>query len=770
MLVPAALAGSLLLAAPSAVRAADGLTETGTTTYEVLPASGTIKVQIKVSDYNGKPDSTSGGVNYIYFWNATEIAVETEAGAVSATSNAGAVTQTVLSSDQSYHYVQIGYPDVHYGQTRLVTASYSIPAGPHAPGGFRAVSAYASLCLGGNGYDTGSVSLVIPDGFAVTVERGGALDKTGDAGGKQTYSSGPQSAPYKFWSCIHADNPANLVHTPLTAAGQAFDIQAWPEDAAWSTALQSDLSTEAGSLEGLTGLTLPGGTIDVIEAGDSQLGNYGGTFNSASDTAYVPETIDPATVAHELSHVWFNTKLFNDRWAMEGLAGYSQKAAGAGNYKTCSEPGPYPGTGAPNLGTWLLLANDASPQDVAVSTWQYAASCYIFTSLADLMGADGFRNVLKAAAGGEIAYVGADPNEKLPGAGLPLTAKEVLDLLDERGLIPAGLSGLDTAQTLLSGYGILGAADLAGRSAARATYHALASDAGTWKLPAAVRTPMSNWDFAAATTAMATARQIIDLRDTVTGEVTGLSLDGSAIEKSFEATASQADLDAVLASMQKASAAAVNVASAQQLRNDASGFVAGIGLLGIDVGGEIDRAKADLAASQPDLAAAEAESAADQLRNAAAQGWLRLAAAAISLLILLLLVGAAMALRGRRKRSLGAIGGRPGPWAQASPRALAPGSRRPVSGSGRPNPTQVAPLGAAPEPEPIIEQVKRARPPIGASAVPGRPGELPHAGPEPSAGARHLPEPAALPLSEEPRLWEWSDSPSTRDEGSDRRN
>ena len=743
MLVPVALAGSLLLAAPGPARAADGLTETGTTTYEVLPASGTIKVGIQVSDYNGKPDSTSGGVNYIYFWNATEIAVETEAGAVSATSNAGAVSQTVLSTDQNYHYVQLGYPDVHYGQTRLVTASYSIPAGPHAPGGFRAVSAYASLCLGGNGYDTGTVSLVIPDGFAVTVERGGALSKTGDVGGKQTYSSGPQDAPYKFWSCVHADNPGNLVHTALTAAGQAFDIQAWPEDAAWSATLQSDLGTEAGSLEALTGLMLPGGTIDVIEAGDSQLGNYGGTFNSASDTAYIPETIDPATVAHELSHVWFNTKLLNDRWAIEGLAGYSQRAAGSGSYKTCSEPGPYPGTGAPNLGTWLLLGNDASPQDVAVSTWQYAASCYIFTSLADLMGADNLRSVLKAAATGETAYVGADPSEKLPGAGLPLSARQVLDLLDERGLIPAGLSGLDTAQTLLSGYGILSGVDLTGRSAARATYHALAADAGTWKLPAAVRTPMSNWDFAAATTAMATARQIIAVRDSITKEVTGLSLDGSAVEKSFEAAASQADLDAVLASIQKASAAADNVASAQQLRNDANGFVAGIGLLGIDVGGEIDRAKADLAAAQSDLAAAEAESAADHLRNAAAQGWLRLAAAAISLLILLLLVGAAMALRGRRERRLAVADIRAGPWAQASPRTPATVSRRPES-------TSAAPLEAAPEPEPIA-QVKRARPPIGSRATPGGPGEPTHAGPEPAGGARHLSEPAAPRSATQPK-------------------
>jgi len=315
----------------------------------------------------------------------------------------------------------------------------------------------------------------------------------------------------------------------------------------------------------------------------------------------------------------------------------------------------------------------------------------------------------------------------------------------------------------------LGGADLAGRSAARATYHTLASDAGTWKLPAAVRTPMSNWDYAAATTAMATARQIIDVRDAITKEVTGLSLDGSAIEKSFEAAAGQADLEAVLASIQKASAAADNVASAQQLRNDANGFVAGIGLLGVDIGGEIDRAKADLVAAQPDLAAAEAESVADQLRNAAAQGWLRLAAVAISSLIVLLLVGAAMALRGRRKRSLAVADIRPGPWAQAWPRTRAPGSRRPVAGSRRTAPTPAAPLGAAPEPETIIEQVKRARPPIGSSAAPRRPGELSHAGPEPAAGARHLPEPDAAPLPEEPRLWDWADFRSTRDEGPDRR-
>ena len=54
---------------------------------------------------------------------------------------------------------------------------------------------------------------------------------------------------------------------------------------------------------------MPGGTIAIMEVGDWQLGEYGGAYNATTATAYIPETVLPDTIAHELSHIWFNRKI-----------------------------------------------------------------------------------------------------------------------------------------------------------------------------------------------------------------------------------------------------------------------------------------------------------------------------------------------------------------------------------------------------------------------------------------------------------------------------
>jgi hypothetical protein len=236
----------MLGVAPTAARADGGMIETGTTTYEVVPGKNLIQVTIQISIYNATPNKvTSTGIEYI-FWNLTEITVEQEAGPVSATSDAGAVSQSVISTDKYYRYIDLNYPRVYYGQTRVVTATYSIPAAPHAAGGFRAGQAYASLCAVGNGWDTGTVSVVLPTGFKLYVDDGSDLTQSNASGDKQVYSSGTQASPNKFWTCVDAEDAANLTHTPLTAAGQAFDIESWPEDASWSSSIRTDVGGESG--------------------------------------------------------------------------------------------------------------------------------------------------------------------------------------------------------------------------------------------------------------------------------------------------------------------------------------------------------------------------------------------------------------------------------------------------------------------------------------------------------------------------------------------
>jgi hypothetical protein len=732
----------MLGVAPTAARADGGMIETGTTTYEVVPGKNLIQVTIQISIYNATPNKvTSTGIEYI-FWNLTEITVEQEAGPVSATSDAGAVSQSVISTDKYYRYIDLNYPSVYYGQTRVVTATYSIPAAPHAAGGFRAGQAYASLCAVGNGWDTGTVSVVLPTGFKLYVDDGSDLTQSNASGDKQVYSSGTQASPNKFWTCVDAEDAANLTHTPLTAAGQAFDIESWPEDASWSSSIRTDVGGDVVSLEKLTGLKMPGGTITILEAGDQQLGEYGGLYNPKTTTASIPETVRADTVAHELAHVWFNQSLFQDKWAMEGLAGYSEQAAGAGNYTPCAEPGAYPGSGTPDLKAWQLLTNNSTAAQQDLLDWQYAASCYLFTDLAASMGSANFRNVLDAAAAGEMAYIGDIADEKRAGAGLPLSSRELLDLIDERGMVAAGSSDLDAAQNLLAKYGLFDPATLAARSSARAAYHSLATAAKTWKMPGVIREPMTNWQFDNAQAAMATASQIIGVRDAIQQKVSGLNLDGTDLQKKFEAAATQAELTDLLALIKKEADAADKLDQATRLQDDNHSLLQAIGLLGTDLTTPLKQARTDLQNIKPDDASAAAQSVIDRINGSGDQGLLRGGGVVGALAVLLLLLALVIAFR-RRRPAVVVIG----PGTQIGPVVMLPPGPMDVSQN-----TWQAPQG----PDTYWPPAGTWQPPTAPPAAPlAAPTAWPPAPPPawPPAGTWQPPEdPPADPGSEPPSI------------------
>jgi len=739
LFAPIVIAASILLVAPPAVLAANGMTETGTTTYEVVPSKSVITVTVKLSIYNGKPDTvTSTGSTY-YYWNATSIAVENEAGPVKVTSNAGGVSQTTTSTDQYYRYIKLIYPNVYYGQTRVVTATYSIPAGPHAPGGYRAGSAYVSLCAIGNGYDTGSVSVVVPTGFDLYVDYGSQLDSTGTSGGNQVFSSGTQASPYKFWTCVDGEDPANLTHTSLTASGQTFDIEGWPEDTTWKAAVQEEVGGDVQRLEDLTGLTMPGGTIKIVEAGDMQLGEYGGVYNSLTHTASIPESAEKDIVAHELSHVWFNRTTLTDKWMSEGLAGYSEKASGPGNYTACKDPGAYPGKGSPDLTTWMTLTNNSSTQDQKILDWQYSAACYIFTSVANSTGPAYFKAVLAALSANEMAYTGGEPGEQLADVNLPATSKQLLDLIDERGMVPAGFTD-DTTQNLLAKYGIFDTTTLAARSTARAAYHSLVTAAGKWKLPLAIRGPMSSWGFAQAGTAMDTAKQVIGIRDSIAALVPGLSLDGTVLQKKFESAATQADLADLLTLIKKEADAAAKVDQATKLRNGSRSILQTIGLLGADLETPLTGARTDLQNIKTDSAVTQAQSVIDLIDNSNDQGMMRAGAVAAALGLLLVLIALIVLLLRRRKRAVAPTGpaapfyAYPPPdydpatgaplWPPAGPPAgeLPPAPPAPPAGEWPPTAPPPAEAGAWQPPEPT------ASPPAG--EWPPAPPAAPTTGPE----------------------------------------
>jgi hypothetical protein len=641
--IPLLLGSTLALSSPAQTRAANGMTETGVTTYEVLPSKAQIKVTVVLSDHNTKPNS--GG--YYYYWAATEMAEELQGGAITATSNGGKVKQKVLETGNYYRFVELDYPPVLYGQTRVVTATYSIPAGPKASGGFRALSAYASFCAVGNGVDSGSIQVVVPDGFELWINAGDDLSLVSDKNGKQVYTTGTSAQPYKLFTCVNADKPGALVSTPITAGQQSVTVQSWPEDASWNSIVTADVTADIPALEKLTGLTMDETPVKIIEAGDSELGDYGGLYDTDNHIAYIPETVQDDTIAHELSHIWFNGKTLADKWMSEGLAGFSEQAAGGGKYTPCKSPGTYPGSGQPNLDTWLMLDSSSTTQDIQVSDYQYAASCYIFTTLAGDMGADSFRAVLVAAFADEMAY---QPTPKAKSsATMPITGRHMLDLIDELGMVPGGVEDLDTAGDLLAKFGIFDESTLGKRSVARAAYHDLLASADAWHIPPVILNAMESWDFATAETAMDTAKDIIAARDDAESKVSGLALDGTTLQTDFETATTQTDLDDLLVTMQKVLAAANTVSDAASARDASHTILQTIGLIGTDLDAPLTRATEDLKALKLDTASAEAQTVIDAIDSSGGQGVERTGLAFGAVLALLLLAMAVVLVRRRRQ-------------------------------------------------------------------------------------------------------------------------
>jgi hypothetical protein len=635
-LIPAILGSLLALATPSVAMAADGLTETATTTYQVLPATNVVHVTIALAEKNTKKSTSCGAYcTTNYYWDETSVAVEAEAGSLKASSNKGSVRTSLTKSTTYYKIYDVKYPPVYYGQTRTVTISYDIPAGPGAPGGFRALQAYAHVCMMGNGYNSGAVQVVLPKNLDPIVTLGKLPNRT-TPGDTVVLSSGSVTDVYDYYWCVEAQDNTKFTSAPVTAGSASFTVQAWPEDTGWAGKISADLTAEVKALTDLTGLTLPAGPIAIQETADSGSGGPVGWYDSTTKTVTVSEMPDKAAILNSLSRIWFNDDLFTDTWAEEGFAAYSEKAAGAAAYTPCKAPGAWPGSGSPDLTTWSYASPSSSSSSANVADYQYAASCYIITTLAEAMGPESFKAVVAAAVAGETAYPGSDPHEKSSTASALITSKKLLDLIDERGMVPGGVEDLDQAQDLMARYGVFSdTALLEARSKARATYHGLADAAGKWALPVVVRQAMTDWDFTTAATAMKTAQQILDLRKGIESGIPGFSLDGTDFQKKFEAAQTQADLDAVLALFKTASDAGTKVAEAAKLHDGGLNPIEMIGLLGVDTNGPLDAAKTALAADKTDDAKADAQNEMDAINGSMVGGLLRL----VVVLVLLGLCG-----------------------------------------------------------------------------------------------------------------------------------
>ena len=147
-----------------------------------------------------------------------------------------------------------------------------------------------------------------------------------------TYSSGNVKDPAKYGVGIHGTNPNGFDQTVITSAGgRKIELQAWPGDKTWLTAVTSAASGSISGLEGLIGRPIAGsGPIIIREVARDELGDaYVGQYNKDTQLASISEDHEQADlVAHGLAHAWFNGAMFDSIWLSEGHAEWAARSVG----------------------------------------------------------------------------------------------------------------------------------------------------------------------------------------------------------------------------------------------------------------------------------------------------------------------------------------------------------------------------------------------------------------------------------------------------------
>ncbi len=90
----------------------------------------------------------------------------------------------------------------------------------------------------------------------------------------------------------------------------------------------------------------------------------------------------------------------------------------------------------------------------------------------------------------------------------PVDWRQWLDIVDEVGLVPAGVADLTFAEDLLVRTGVIRRAAVEGRDEARAAFHGLQALAPAGVTPALVRRDLDRWEFEAADRDGRLARQV----------------------------------------------------------------------------------------------------------------------------------------------------------------------------------------------------------------------------------------------------------------------
>jgi hypothetical protein len=490
--------------------------------YTLDPAARAVHVRVDVTVTNQMPNVRQGNSILESYLSGFNEPVPAETANISATGDDGRNldVSTDPTDDPIFETADIKLsPALFYPNSESFTLTYDLPAQPpRSPNLTRVNDAFSTFIAYGFG-DPGitSVKVVVPQGLDVDVA--GVDMQRSTENGETVLTADAIDDPANWTAGISARDDERLAKRDASVAHQNIAVLAWPDDDQWSTFVTGEVQKGLPELEKLIDLPWPRGAhdVEIIETATPYLYGYAGWYEPYTGKIEIGDDLDAHVVLHELSHVWFNKTLFEDRWISEGFA----DEFAAQTLQEVGEQLPSPTSVTPGAPGTVSLEDWGTPdfQNVASTDEEdfgYNASWTLMRALSTEVGMDRLADVVHAAANHTIAYRG---DRKPEVTGTTVGWKQLLDLLDE-------VAGSKQADDLFQTY-VVSAKDqplLADRQTARQGYQALVAQGEGWSAPYAVRLPMSKWDFTSAVQFMGTARHVLDTRSQIVDTLRPLNI------------------------------------------------------------------------------------------------------------------------------------------------------------------------------------------------------------------------------------------------------
>lgn len=683
-----ALAAAVVVLAPSAPASAwdpdDGLRIESETTITVDMAGEVIHVDELIRLTNESPDEVVGDYVRTYYFSelawlvlpgATNVSASWEGGAALPVSVAP--TASPLASVATIDLV----PDLYYGPAKEVRLRYDVPTQPPRSGAAAQINrAFATLpVFTGADPGLGSVTVVLPGGLDIEVT--GSTMVRHDGAGVVSYTANGIADPQSWLATVIVRDDSHLVSQTVFFEDIGVRLQAWPNDGEW-LAFTGDL-VERGlpALRDAIGRHWNlHGQLDVVETSAPYAYGYAGWYAHDESLIEIGDELDAHVTLHEMAHAWFNGEAFDSRWINEGLADEFAAVAMVDlgmDRPYPEEPNPFVPE-AVDLNEWhspLLTGDDVDDSEA----YGYEASWHVVHAITEEIGVEAMSDVVVAAMDHHSPY----PAET-DTAGLDRVAdwRTFLDLLE-------GVGGSQQATNLFyvyaATYDQLDLLDA--RTLAREEYAALLDAGDGWAPPAAVRTAMTDWDFAAATQMLPRVRAAFADRDAIAAVLAEVDL---AVPAALQEDVEQAtDLASAERALDAAAGAADALAEAVRAESGANVF-ARLGMLVIPVADDLAAARDAFEEGDWSQAEERADAAADGVGTATAAGAGTVGILVVGMTALVLVLW----LRARRTAARTAA---PAP-AVAAPAPYAPAGPAPAALA--PPAAPAAPTSAPPPPPP----------------------------------------------------------------------